>query len=382
MAITETWLKEGDDAIITDLCPPNFNHYVKNRSSAKRSRGRGFAFLVSNEIKSEVLTSESHETFESLTIKLNGRKSLLLVLLYRPPSSQNDNFTVADFLNEFEKYLTNLFIQNHGDLIVLGEFNLHWNKQDEVHVKSFKRTLDALNMKQHVEGLSHTSKNTLDLLISDRGASDRVNGIVLEDTTLSDHFLIEFDLETNRVFARNNTRTCRKLRRIDMAQFVNTLQKNIANVDLEGENEDNLKGIERQCRRTNLAMHKDMFKVQSKYAVTLIKDKKAEYYQQRIRDADHKDTFKIVKTLLKPPDNQQGESIDEIIRVEELWSFFDNKIKKIHATLGTSADRDQDNVICVSSFNHFEPVTQDIVSMFIKRQLTSPALSILPPTTF
>ncbi|ELU18336.1 hypothetical protein CAPTEDRAFT_191983 [Capitella teleta] len=127
--------------------------------------------------------------------------------------------------------------------------------------------------------------------------------------------------------------------------------------------------LERQCRRTNLEMHKDMFKVQSKYVVTLIKDKKAEYYQQRIRDAD-KDTFKIVKTLLKPPDNQQGESIDEIIRVEELRSFFDNKIKKIHATLGTSADRDQDNVVCDSSFDHFEPVTQDTVSMFIKRQQT------------
>lgn len=233
MAITETWLKEGDDAIITDLCPPNFNHYFKNRSSAKRSRGGGLAFLVSNEIKSEVLASESHETFESLTIKLNGRKSLLLVLLYRPPPSQKNNFTVANFLNEFEEYLTNLFIQNHGDLIVLGDFNLHWNQQDEVHVKSFKRTLDTLNMKQHVEGPSHTSGNTLDLLISDCGASDRVNGIVLEDTTLSDHFLIEFDLETNRVLARNNTRTCRKLRRMDMAQFENTLQRNIAHVDLE-----------------------------------------------------------------------------------------------------------------------------------------------------
>ncbi|ELT88593.1 hypothetical protein CAPTEDRAFT_213211 [Capitella teleta] len=211
------------------------------------------------------------------------------------------------------------------------------NKQDEVHVKSFKQTLDTLNMKQHVEGLSHTSGNTLDLLISDCGASDRVNGIVLEDTTLSDHFLIEFDLETNRVFARNNTRTCRKLRRMDMAQFVNTLQKNIAHVDLDkavgtsldthapltevtlrGDNhkpwyDDDIheqrrkrRQLERQCRRTNLAMHKDMFKVQSKYVVTLIKDKKAEYYQQRIRDADHKDTFKMVKTLLKPPDNQQG----------------------------------------------------------------------------
>ncbi|ELU15884.1 hypothetical protein CAPTEDRAFT_195996 [Capitella teleta] len=67
----------------------------------------------------------------------------------------------------------------------------------------------------------------------DCGASDRVNGIVLQDTTLSDHFLIKFDLETNRVFARNNTQTCRKLRRMDMAQFVNTLQKNIAHVDLE-----------------------------------------------------------------------------------------------------------------------------------------------------
>ncbi|ELT97304.1 hypothetical protein CAPTEDRAFT_199960 [Capitella teleta] len=126
-------------------------------------------------------------------------------------------------------------------------------------------------------------------------------------------------------------------------------------------------------------MHKDMFKVQSKYVVTLIKDKKAEYYQQRIRDADHKDTFKMVKTLLKPPDNQQGESIDEIIRVEELRCFFDNKIKKIHATLGTPADRDQDNVVCVSSFDHFESVTQDIVSMFIKKAATkSCSLNPLP----
>jgi hypothetical protein len=59
--------------------------------------------------------------------------------------------------NELEEYLTNLFIQNHGDLIVLGDFNLHWNKQEEVHVKSFKRILDPLNMKQHVEGPTHTS---------------------------------------------------------------------------------------------------------------------------------------------------------------------------------------------------------------------------------
>jgi hypothetical protein len=50
-AITETWLRDGDDPLILNLCPPGFTYLVCNRPTTKsKGRGGGLAFLVRSSI--------------------------------------------------------------------------------------------------------------------------------------------------------------------------------------------------------------------------------------------------------------------------------------------------------------------------------------------
>ncbi|ELT99832.1 hypothetical protein CAPTEDRAFT_210815 [Capitella teleta] len=230
LAITETWIKPGGGPAIVDLCPQDFTLIHKPRPTSKGKRGGGIGILISSSKQAEVL-SEEHRTFELMEVKIKARKEILAVVIYRPPPSTKNRYTSTAFLDEFEEYLTSLFIRISGDLIVLGDFTLYFEIENDTQAKKMNELLLTLGMKQHVEEATHKSGHTLDLVITNESAGSRIDDIEVDDVRLSDQHLIYFNL-TNNNPKKTTQRNCRKFKRMNKAAFSTALKRRRAYLPL------------------------------------------------------------------------------------------------------------------------------------------------------
>ncbi|ELT89854.1 hypothetical protein CAPTEDRAFT_200542 [Capitella teleta] len=210
----------------SECCPPGFVPLTRNRPQHMGSREGGLAIIISKELHVEVkiIAETTHETFEALTVKVNGKRPLLN---YRPPPNPKNNYMTARFLDEIDKNLTSLFIKHRNDIIICGNFDLHWNCQNDSHIKTFRNLLDTLDMSQHINKPRHQSGNKLDLLITNCDASERVRIVHVDDVAISDHSLITFTFATDRIQQQSVLKKCRKLKRMNMSDFTTTLERNL-----------------------------------------------------------------------------------------------------------------------------------------------------------
>jgi len=95
--VTETWLNAGEMTSLSELSPPGCSFFSTPRSVG---RGGGLAVVFKDKFKCRLSPSESYSTFESQLITLNSFKSVLCVLIYRPP-----NFH-GGFIQEFSELLS------------------------------------------------------------------------------------------------------------------------------------------------------------------------------------------------------------------------------------------------------------------------------------
>ena len=92
------------------------------------------------------------------------------------------------FLDDFTEYITNL-IPGTTNNIIMGDFNLHVSKEDDVNSAIFMDTLEAMGLYQHVSTPTHQSGNTLDLIISKLQNSIAIKTIT-QGPFISDHCAI------------------------------------------------------------------------------------------------------------------------------------------------------------------------------------------------
>lgn len=228
LALTETWLKDTDGSIVVDLCPPNFMMQHKCHWHNKGKRGGGVGLIVSNDITVEEVSGEERKTFEFMATKVKTNEPLLLVVVYRPPPTQKNNFTLTAFLDEFEDFLAEM-TTSHNNIIILGDFNIHWDFAGNSSVETFKSLTDTFEMEQHIVTATHRDKHTLDLIMTSSSISSHVNNIKAQDIHISDHYLITCSLKTMKITISRTQKNSRKLKSIDALSMSNTLQKNLMN---------------------------------------------------------------------------------------------------------------------------------------------------------
>ena len=71
---------------------------------------------------------------------------------------------------------------------MLGDFNVHWDPQDDTDTRCPFEILRSTNLIQHVQRRTHRQGHILDLVITREG-DDLVIGVSVS-SMLSDHFLI------------------------------------------------------------------------------------------------------------------------------------------------------------------------------------------------
>ena len=86
LAITETWLREGDDAHINDLCTPGYKYTGVPRPRSKGTRGGGVGFVIRANLDVVPTPRPDFNTVESCIIRLNGKHPVHYCLGVSPPT--------------------------------------------------------------------------------------------------------------------------------------------------------------------------------------------------------------------------------------------------------------------------------------------------------
>ena len=119
-------------------------------------------------------------------------KNLRVIIIYRSPSS-----SVRPFLDEFANYLSDV-IMTRDELLIAGNFNLHFEEPSAPGVSYLKDILAENNLEQRVTQPTHRGGHMLDLLIT-RTTSSIIRTTEVYRSCISDHFSVLFPLAISTV---------------------------------------------------------------------------------------------------------------------------------------------------------------------------------------
>ena len=89
------------------------------------------------------------------------------------------------------------------EVIIAGDYNIHWDKPTETETKHLVELLRSTNMVQHVKERTHISGYIIDMVVTREGQN--ILGNLQVSSKLSDHFLVQADLRMSRLRPREKT---------------------------------------------------------------------------------------------------------------------------------------------------------------------------------
>ena len=114
--------------------------------------------------------------------------SVKIFIIYQPQSSSISAFC-AEFESLFEHHIT-----SNVDLIFVGDFNIHIDKQNDPNTVLFNRLLLTFNLNQHISFPTHDSGHILDLIVTNASSKLAIYPYLV-DTCISDHQTVYIDFE-------------------------------------------------------------------------------------------------------------------------------------------------------------------------------------------
>ena len=420
MVITETWLHEGGDEVaIRDMTPDGYAFFHRPRSTGQR--GGGIAVIHRASLIVRLCKGTSFNSFESIQFTISQRKmTVRTVALYRPPPSASNGLNDNVFHEDFGKLVSSISSKN---LLILGDFNVHWDESDNRHTRDFVQLLHSANLVQHVSEPTHKDGHILDWVVSRSCNDGFLKSVIVEDHLISDHFLVTFTTDMEMPAVPIKKIQARKLRNIDMDLFRDHLSRS----DLVISPPDDISQLvllynntlssmletfaprtelyvrdrpntawftpsvrmaklarrqaERHWRLSGLEVDKQMFKIARNKLTNVIRRAKAKQVQSALEAAgtDYRKLFSIVQNLLGKnelspilPDmssEQAAEALNEFFneKVETIRNSFDN-----HTTPPT-VEKSFSGI----SLSNFLPVSEEQLRRLIS--VSKPTSSIVDP---
>ena len=140
------------------------------------------------------------------------------------------NFKCSNFLTEIDDFLSDVYM-SANKIVALGDFNLHIDVPTKSDVATFMSILSSLNMSQHVVDPTHKCGHTLDLIIT-RFDDDIVKNCNVHKCLSSDHYVVYFDVCKQKPPAQKIKSITRNYKTIDMPSFVNDLQLQLSQLEI------------------------------------------------------------------------------------------------------------------------------------------------------
>ena len=218
LVMTERWIPlDAPDAIKLNVAPPGYVVVHRHRGSSTDRRGGGLALIHRNTSKASSVSVGDYTEFESLAVKLVGRRSasVIVVCVYRPPGT-----VLSAFIDQLSDLLDQLALLDTR-FVIVGDFNV---PGDVAGLD--RRTADVFTQyspRQHVGCSTHASGNTLDLIITQEAdsASQLISDLAVQSICFSDHHLVTCRLGAPPPKSPvTTTYSYRSLRRIDIAVYI------------------------------------------------------------------------------------------------------------------------------------------------------------------
>ena len=122
-AITETWLTPLDVSAKLEIVPSGYRFVHRPRTD--RAGGGIGRLLYKDAIAVTKIDDGEKESFEFSEWKIaSGSFKSRLVILYRPPYSEEHPVSMATFSNEFSAFMESIILVP-DPLIIMGNFNIH-----------------------------------------------------------------------------------------------------------------------------------------------------------------------------------------------------------------------------------------------------------------
>ena len=116
-------------------------------------------------------------------------------MVYRPPPSSENGFTLSGFLEEFS-YFVESYATSNTDCLLLGDFNFHVDVPADRSAQRFMSIFNDVNLQQHVAESTHMSGHTLDLVFSP--VSSHLVSSTTVSTMMSDHCWVHMELNNKK----------------------------------------------------------------------------------------------------------------------------------------------------------------------------------------
>ena len=339
VALTETWLGQNDSdaAVKSALTPEGYKFMHVPRVG---QRGGGVAVICKERYTVKVEPSVKASSFESINVLLSvASYTFRLIVIYRVPPSKKNKLSKSTFITEFADLLEESAIWS-GKLVICGDFNIHWDNEQDSERKTFFSLLDSFGMSQHVTTTTHTDGHILDFLIT--RTDENVFKSCSVEEFISDHRAIIANMNCGKLHAKRKEITYRKVKGIDCTTFGEdiaasklchsttvTVDESVSNYNevlsniLDKHAPLKTKAItekeqapwidesvleakrvrrrsEMKWRKTRLTVHKQIFMKDCLHVRKLVQSAKSKLYHQQIEqcEGDQQKLFKIIESML------------------------------------------------------------------------------------
>lgn len=227
-AITETWLPmdmDKADTIVKGACPKTYKMPHIPRQTGKN--GGGVGLLHKRVLSIKPLNTVHFDSFEytELLLKHNSN-TIRIIVVYRPPPSDENMLTERQFLDEFEKFLERQIVLP-GEILLVGDFNFHVDDILDYYANQFSALIKNFGLIQHIHKPTHNKGHTLDLVITKQD-SMLVGDISVTLPWVSDHSIIHFKLRVRKPSYERKTISFRQWKSVDR----DSLEQDIVNANL------------------------------------------------------------------------------------------------------------------------------------------------------
>ena len=193
--VTETWLRQEDE-VWKDQNSLVHSGYKISTCDRHKKRGGGLMLCAYN-LKMQLLDSDdkTHWQYAVWRVEVTQGVTITVMGIYRVPSLKG--YTINGFTEEFvEKYAEVEAI--YGDVIVLGDFNIHVDENSDQDAASFLSDTSIMGLNQLVTFTTHRSGHIIDLALQDRNSRFKTISTAGGDH-LSDHRFVHIILDIPKV---------------------------------------------------------------------------------------------------------------------------------------------------------------------------------------
>ena len=225
MVLTENLAKNTDEDKCWLQCNELNRGNLKTQVSNKKFRiGGGLAIVHKSNIEVKCIKEGQLNTFQFAIWKVRfNNDNITLIAIYHPPYTISNPFTNTTFIDEYTEWLTDQ-IGSYDNFYITGDFNIHVNNtimDDEA--SAFVDSMEALDLEQHCNFITHKACNTLDLLLTETFSPLQVKACQAGDF-ISDHCIVQCWVSITRNNIQCKAVTYRKLDDINVECLVDDMK--------------------------------------------------------------------------------------------------------------------------------------------------------------